>query len=299
MPHKAILFFSHNRLLMLCALLFLSASCSSEIQAENQNADLVGIPAPDTASIEAAQNDDLVDIPVPDTTSIEAALQAKLERLSAWSYREEPDYNIDSLGTVLGHEMAAYLSEKPFPMDEHTVNLERIASADSLLMIYSYKYSSGGTAGAINTTIIQWKKPGGKFGAKILELPAYFYESHILSQTKQHTLYLLLGGWKGSSRLQVAVALVIELAGDSLNLAYPAFYRKYPYLEYYDDVYSSESYGLAAIDYLPGQKKLVIENLGSEDKVGVQAHDESSLRDYLKGRKKITYTFDGKQFIED
>lgn len=298
MPHKTILFFSHNRLLMLCALLFLSASCSSEIQAGNQNADLVGIPAPDTTSIEAAQNDDLVDIPVPDTTSIEAALQAKLERLSAWSYREEPDYNIDSLGSVLGHEMAAYLSEKPFPMDEHTVNLERTASADSLLMIYSYQYSSGGTAGAINTSIIQWKKPGGKFGAKILDLPVY--KPHILSQTKQHTLYLLLGGWKGSSRLQVAVALVIELAGDSLNLAYPAFYRKYPYLKYYDDVYTpSENYCIACIDYLPGQKRLVIENLGSEDRVGVQSHDESSLRDYLKGREKISYTFDGKQFIED
>ncbi|GEM_PF-3285495 len=273
-------FISHNLVRMLCSILFLSMSCSSGILAANQNAGRAGIPA-------------------RDSTSIEAALQAKLQRLSTWSYREAPEYNIDSLAEVLSHEMAAYLSEKSFPMDEHTVNLERIASADSLLMIYSYQYSSGGTAGALSTSIIQWKKSNGKFGTKILALPARFYESHILSQTKQHTLYLFLGGWKGSSRLEVSVAPVIELAGDRLNLAYPAFYHKYPYLKYYDDIYTPESYCIACIDYLPEQKKLVIENLGSEDEVGVQARDESSFRDYLKGRSRMSYTFDGKQFVED
>lgn len=280
MPHKTILVFCHNLVPLLCALLFLSTGCSSGIQAANQNIDNIGIVA-------------------SDNTSIEATLQAKLSRLSTWSYHNEPEFNIDSFNGVLIQEMVAYLSEKPYPINEHTVNLERIASADSLLMIYSYQYSSGGTAGALYTSIIQWKKPGGKFGAKILELPASFYESHILSRTKQHTLYLFLGNWKGSSRLEVAVAPVIELAGDSLNLAYPAFYHKYPYLKYYDDIYTPESYCIACIDYLPEQKKLVIENLGSEDQVGVQTLNESSFRDYLKGRKKITYTFDGKQFLED
>lgn len=265
---------------MLCVLFSLAVPCSAEtVKSADQNTARASIPARNNTSAET--------------------LQAKLARLSAWSYREEPEFNIDSLGEELSHEMAAYLSEKPFPMDENTVNLERIASADSLLTIYSYQYSSGGTAGAINTSIIQWKKPGGKFGAKILELPAHFYESHILSQTKQHTLYLFLGGWKGSSRLEVVVAPVIELSGDSLSLAYPAFYRKYPYLKYYDDIYTPENYCIACIDYLPEQKRLVIENLGSEDRVGVQSHDESSFLDYLKGREKLSYTFDGKQFVED
>lgn len=56
---------------------------------------------------------------------------------------------------------------------------------------------------------------------------------------------------------------------------------------------------VTCINYLPEQKKLVIENLGNEDQVGVQAGHQSSFRDYLKGRKRIACTFDGKQFIED
>lgn len=200
---------------------------------------------------------------------------------------------------VLSHELAAYLSTQPFPIDEHTINLGKIVTADSLLAIYSYQHSSGGTAGALNTSIVQWKKSNGKFGVKILELPAYFNESHILAQTKEHILYLFIGYYRGSSRLEVAVAPVIELAGDSLNLNYPAFYHQYPWLLYYDDKYTPENYCIACIDYLPERKQIVIENLGSEDAVGVQADHQSTFRDYLRGRNKVAYSFDGKQFVED
>jgi len=272
-------FLRHILALMLCPILFLPVSCAGE-------------------TIESAlQNSARAPTPTGDSTEV-SLLQAKLERLYTWQYHEEPDFNIDSLSEVLSHELAAYLSTQPFPIDEHTINLGKIVTADSLLAIYTYQHSSGGTAGWLNTSIVQWKKSNGKFGAKILKLNAFFIESHILAQTKEHTLYLFIGGFRGSSRLEVAVAPVIELTRDSLNLNYPAFYGKYPWLLYYDDKYTPENYCIACIDYLPERKQIVIENLGSEDQVGVKTNQQQ-IKNYLRGRKKVSYTFNGKQFIED
>jgi len=237
-------------------------------------------------------------VAIQDLSSLEFKIQTNLKKLSSWIYSEEPEFDIDSLNILVDHQMIEYLVEKQFPVDSNSVNLTRITSPDGFVNIYNYAYSSGGTAGDIITGVVQWKKSNGKFGAKTLNLPADFTSSYILSKTKDHTLYLFIGGWKGSSRLECACAEVFELVRDSLNLNYPAFYNQHSALLYFDDIYSPDNSCIACIDYSTKRKEIVIKDLGSDDQVGPQEENSISVHDYLKGRNKIYYIFNGKAFIE-
>lgn len=241
------------------------------------------------------------EVSIKDSNSKESKIKTNLKRLSNWNYFEDQEFNIDSFNLTIANELIEYLSEKLFPVDSNTINLTRITSPDKHVNIYNYSYVSGGTAGDIPTAIIQWKKSNGKFGAKILNLSSFFYQSFKVSEIKDHTLYLFIGGWKGSSRLECACAQVIELIGDSLNLEYPAFYNQYSTLLYFDDLYSpdnSDNYCMACIDYSTKTKEISITDLGSDDQVGPKAGNSLSVQDFLKGRTEIYYVFDGERYKE-
>jgi len=228
------------------------------------------------------------------------SIQKKLEKLSDWRYDEEPEFNVDSFAKVLNREMLAYLSKRPFQVADSKMKLERITTSDSLLTIYNYSYSSGGTAGNLYTAIVQWKKPDGKYGAALLDVYDHFYESHILSRSKEHNLYLFIGTSKGSSQVACADALVLELSGDRLNLNYPAFYNQYPALSYNDDIYTPEiPAAIAEIVYNAEKRRLIIKDLGSADEVGPKHKNNSELQNVIKGRNSLSYTFDGKRFTEN
>lgn len=228
------------------------------------------------------------------------SIQKKLQRLSDWRYDEEPDFNVDSFSKVLNSEMLAYLTKRPFPAADSKLKLERITTSDRLLTIYNYSYSSGGTAGNLYTAIVQWKKPDGKYGAALLDVYDHFYESHILSRSKEHNLYLFIGTSKGSSRIACAEALVLQLSGDRLNLNYPAFYNQYPVLSYNDDIYTPESpAAIAEIVYNAEKRRLIIKDLGSDDEVGPKRKNDSGIQNVIKGRNSLSYTFNGKKFIEN
>ncbi|HRO74703.1 MAG TPA: hypothetical protein PLP27_00975 [Crocinitomicaceae bacterium] len=227
-----------------------------------------------------------------------------LSQLSNYQFYETPDFNIDSLNQIATEELAKYLKHKPFPINTETTNLEQITSPDNKFSIYTFWYYSGGTAGAIHTSILQWKKADGTYNVKELGFPAYYNEIYALTETNSENLYLLFGGYKGSSRLRVGIYQVFELSQDSINVNYPAFYDQYSTLVCFDDVLSPELPSSncfeTCVTYSKETKELNFKDIGKDDDIHAVDDDTwyNSNQDIIKSRTKIRYVFDGKKFVE-
>lgn len=227
-----------------------------------------------------------------------------LNQLSNYKVYETPDFFIDSFAQVVTNELSEYLKHKPFPINTETPNLKQINSPDNKFSIYTFWFHSGGTAGEIQTSILQWKKSDGTYGVKDLGFPAYYNEIYALTETNSKNRYLLFGGYKGSGRMNVAIYQVFELSQDSMNVNYPAFYDRYSTLVYFDDIASPElpspnCFG-TCVTYSEETKELNFKDIGKDDDIHSVDDDTwyNSNQDIIKGRTEIRYVFDGKKFVE-
>lgn len=247
-----------------------------------------------------SQTDKTIDIDI--TTEARNNLETnvineQLAKLVKWQYYEEPDFDIDSLMQLTSDNLVQYLKVRPFPIDSDS-HIVKYSSSDSILNIYIIGYNSGGTAGIIYQQIIQWKKNNEKFDAIPLNMSPEFQNFYLLSKTNEQTLYLFLGTHKGSSVLYCSYAMVIQLKEDSIITNYPAFYDKYSYISYFDDIRSPEiNYCFACYEFDNITQTISFDNLGEDDSVG-PPDEYSNPVDMKNGRKKMTYTFDGQRFLE-
>lgn len=226
-----------------------------------------------------------------------------LSQLYNYEYRDMPDLDIESLNQIVTDELSEYLKHKPFPINAETPNLTQITSPDNKFSIYTFWYYSGGTAGAIHTSILQWKKADDTYGVNNLGFPTPYHEIHILTSTNFQSLYLLFGSHKESGVLYTHVYQVFELSQDSMNVNYPAFYDRYSTLVYFDEIMSSalpspNCFG-TCVTYSEETKELIFKDLGSEDRLTL-ANDGRlhSSQVIIRGRAEIRYIFDGKKFVE-
>ena len=221
----------------------------------------------------------------------------QLAKLVGWQYYEEPDFDIDSLMQATSDNIIQYLILKPLPIDRDS-NIVKYSTSDSILYIYTIGYNSGGTAGIIYQQIIQWKKNDKTFGAVPLNMRPEFADFYLLSKINEQSLYLFMGSHKGSTNLYCSCAMVIQLKNDSILTNYPAFYDKYSYISYYDDIRSPENtYCIACYDFDFKTQTISFVNLGKDDQIGPPDKRGDAV-DMKNGRVKMKYTFNGQKFIE-
>ena len=167
-----------------------------------------------------------------------------------WDWFDDTTYN-DKFVCIIGPDsLALIIADKMIPLLCHPKSLEYDftkmgkgllaihESGDRRLRSYTYYHYSGGTAGMIGHTILQWTKENGTLGAYNLfrqresgfkGTNAHIHEIHELNSPK-HDLYLLYGDEKCSSLCFLSTWLVVQLKGPYLILDYPAFPDKSPML---------------------------------------------------------------------
>ncbi|MEO5911333.1 MAG: hypothetical protein ABIP95_10620 [Pelobium sp.] len=150
-----------------------------------------------------------------------------------YTYREQPDYDIDGLCLITGKKTASLMTGNNFS----TVYYEKLGlslSAESndkqAIKIFNFSYPSGGTRGNVTHPIIQWKNASGKtfaynFSTKI---NCEFYDIYPLKSTGRN-LYLLIGAETGDGNCYQGIAYVIEIKSDYL-LTDNAIFANRPYL---------------------------------------------------------------------
>ena len=229
----------------------------------------------------------------------ELSLLTHLEELYEWRYEDggDPKIMVQETGAL----MVDILQHRTLQnLETEVSNLTTISSEDGKINVYDFYYYSGGTAGDIFNSIIQWPKSDGSYGAYELfpadkrgffGIEASFMEIYKLP-AEDREVYLLLGQAKGSSRVSNYYALVIQIKNDYLILDYPAFLNEGPALAVYDDHYSGD---MASMYYDLEQNVLIIDGLGKSDEFGVM-EDSYSLLTKLPYQETIKFRFDGKRF---
>ncbi len=224
-------------------------------------------------------------------------LSESLYSLDTMSYKDYAnDINVDSIALVTGQKIIEILKEQVIKLPDSITNFTSISSIDSLIAVYTYSYSSGGTRGDIDIPVIQWRKKDGSYGVlgKIFGLEIMFYEIFKLPSSDKD-LYMLIGNEKCDGRTFEAVAYVVQIEKNNLIVDYPAFLNQSPVLIYIDDVtsYSNDDYGcIACVNY--DNNTLSIINTGADDEIKIMSPD-GNFTDIKQ--KNTTLYFNGTTFI--
>ncbi len=224
-----------------------------------------------------------------------AILDSQLSLLAAYSEDTEI-IDFDELQLQAQDNLMTYLKQKRLYDKDSIQNLYIVASADSNVRLHTYAYQSGGTRGEVHNPVIQWKKSDGTFGVYALPYEMDFYSIDKLT-SKSHNLYLLTGAEKGSSRLFVAMCLVIQIKNDYLILDYPAFFNGSSDLVYFDDLATGDGSCIACIDYEAKTQTIHIKDLGDEDIIGSWEKNAAEIVPKVGKVKSCTFQFDGNKFV--
>lgn len=236
-----------------------------------------------------------------DPAALRKLIRENLDLLSRYDEDTE-EIDFDAAKNQLAKSLMTYLkqdtlSEKQLYGKETMSNFSVSVSEDGKIRLYTYSFHSGGTRGEVHLPIIQWKKSDGSWGA--YELP---YEMHFYSIDKlksERTLYLLSGMEKGSSRLFVAMDLVIRIKNDYLILDYPAFFNESSSLVFFDDTSSGDGSCIACMEFDPKTQNISIQHLGEDDQVGIREKNSASFVAKIKqGTKSCVFQFDGERFVK-
>ena len=226
-----------------------------------------------------------------------AVLIDQLATLNNWNY--EDDLDIDSLVHATGSNLVQLLEQEVLHELDSLDNFSSNSSPDDCLHWYTFFYHSGGTSGYISNTVFQWKKSDGTYGAYAiypahpkskLSLEMSFYESYKLP-AKNKNLYLLIGNQKGSSRLEIGTALVVQLKNDYLILDYPAFPNKSTTLSFFDYIDSGEGACIACVEYDEKNSTITINDMGEEDFISCGQHELDTKK------KSVVFHFDRYHFV--
>lgn len=236
-----------------------------------------------------------------DPVLLREQIRENLDLLSHYNEDTE-EIDFDAAKNQLTKNLMAYLrqdtlSEKQLYGKEASRNFFVSASVDGKIRLYTYSFHSGGTRGEVDLPIIQWKKSDDSWGAYELPYEMHFYSIDRLES--ERTLYLLSGMEKGSSRLFVAMSLVIRIKNDYLILDYPAFFNESSSLVFFDDISSGDGDCIACMEFDPKTQSISVEKLGNEDEVGIWEKDAASIVQKLdKGAKACSFRFDGEKFVK-
>lgn len=229
--------------------------------------------------------------------SLEVRIREQLAELAAWQYSPSSDAPADNVTGSVKKDLLTYLATQPFPVDSHTVNLQVTSSPDGKIRLYQYAWSwEGSPLSTVHTVLVQWQKSDGSYEAREFDDQVPFDDIYMLPGTGNNHLYLCMGTWRCDVRAECAIACVTELAGDSLNTRYPAFYGKSPSIVFFDDLFSESQHCIACMEYDAGQKEIRIEEMGEKDKIKILYN--TSVQDMVPGKSPLRYRFDGKQFVE-
>ncbi len=223
-----------------------------------------------------------------------------LSELRVWDYTNDAD--VDSLAWETGLQMVALLEQTTLAGLDSLDNITVTTSPDGKINLYTFSYYSGGTAGDIYNPVIQWTKSDGSYGAYALfraaksnyfGLETWFDEIYPLP-AEGGEFYLLLGKAKGSSRILLEHALVIQQNNDYLILDYPAFLGKASTIGLIDDVTSKGNTG--GMIYNEANATLTINDIGPADEFGFM-NDSYGIVEPITIDGPIVFAFEGEEFV--
>ena len=159
--------------------------------------------------------------------SLASEIKKNISFVAAYTYNNEPDYNIDSLCLATAKKSVKLLANTNWT----NVNYKALGLRLSLtsgdrteIKIFNFGYDCGGTRRIITHPIIQWKNTSGKTFAYNLSsnINCDFNEIYKLKSPGKNR-YLLIGQESGDGNCYQSVAYVIEIRGDHLIIDQPAF----------------------------------------------------------------------------
>ena len=235
---------------------------------------------------------------------MELAIKKNIDKIQNYTYRENPDLDIDGLCLLTAQKLVKLFNKTEFNENKAKALGLKMSINDKKLGItlLNFGYNSGGTRGYISHPIIQWKNKNGKLFAYNLssKINCNFTSIEPL-KSKGKNLFLLFGMEKGDGACEQSMVYAIEIKDDFLILDNPVFVNR-PYLNLCNmnfdfDTKKQILYGTAMYEGADNRMKSSVEY--EQGEYSKSKKDNDALLKLLEfgERKDVELKFDGTKFI--